>query len=277
MKQYLDLLQHILTHGEEHCNRTGVNSIRVFGYQTRFDLRQGFPLVTTKKCHFKSVVHELLWFLSGSSNIDYLKQHDVRIWNEWANEDGELGPIYGVLWRHWQGANGKRYDQITELLQQMRDKPNSRRHIITAWEPTLLPKEELSPQQNVQNKRQALAPCHCFIQFFIANNRLSCQLYQRSADAFLGVPFNIASYSLLTHMIAQVLQLEVGEFIHTFGDLHIYDNHIEQVKTQLQRNPKPLATLQLNPKITDLFAFQYEDITLQNYQHHPTLKGKVAV
>ena len=277
MKQYLQLLQHIIDNGLLKENRTGNNSYSVFGYQTRFDLAKGLPLITTKKIHFKSVVHELLWFLKGDTNIKYLTDNNVRIWNEWATEDGELGPVYGKLWRSWAGANGE-VDQIKTLLANLQKFPHSRRHIISAWEPLLLPDETISAQDNVALGKQALAACHCLFQFYVsADNKLSCQLYQRSADAFLGVPFNIASYSLLTIMIAQITGLKLGEFVHTFGDLHIYQDHLQQVKIQLEREPMTLPQIKLNSQITDLFEFEYQDIELIDYEHHPALKGKVSV
>lgn len=264
MKQYHDLLRHIVAQGVQKSDRTGVGTISVFGYQARFDLSKGFPLLTTKKLHLRSIIYELLWFLKGSTNIDYLNQHKVSIWNEWATADGDLGPIYGKQWRSWEGANGKTIDQISELIQTIRQNPDSRRLVVSAWNVADLP-------------NMALAPCHCLFQFYVANGKLSCQLYQRSADAFLGVPFNIASYALLTMMIAQVCNLEVGEFIHTFGDLHVYLNHLEQTDLLLSREPRALPTLKINPSVTDIFAFQYEDFELLHYQPHPHIKASVAV
>ena len=264
MQQYLDLLQHILDTGVQKHDRTGTGTISIFGYQMRFDLQKGFPLVTTKKVHTKSIIHELLWFLKGETNIAYLKENGVSIWNEWANEDGELGPVYGKQWRSWEGRDGKVVDQISELVKQIKSNPDSRRLIVSAWNVTELPE-------------MALMPCHTLFQFYVANGKLSCQLYQRSADVFLGVPFNIASYALLTLMIAQICDLEPGEFIHTFGDVHIYNNHIEQVKLQLSRKPLPLPTMKLNPSVKNIFDFKFEDFTLENYQSHPAIKAPVAV
>lgn len=264
MQQYLDLLQHILKHGVEKSDRTGTGTISCFGYQMRFDLQKGFPLVTTKKVHTKSIIHELLWFLKGETNIAYLKENGVSIWDEWADERGELGPVYGKQWRRWQGATGKVIDQVSEVVQQIKTNPDSRRLIVSAWNVDDLP-------------QMALMPCHALFQFYVADGKLSCQLYQRSADVFLGVPFNIASYALLTMMIAQVTGLQPGEFIHTFGDVHIYSNHLEQVKLQLSREPLPLPTLRLNPEVKDIFNFTYEDIAIENYQSHPAIKAPVAV
>jgi thymidylate synthase len=264
MQQYLDLLQHILDSGVKKNDRTGTGTISCFGYQMRFDLQKGFPLVTTKKLHLKSIIHELLWFLKGETNIEYLKQNGVRIWDEWADENGELGPVYGKQWRSWEGAGGKTVDQVSELISQVKKNPDSRRLIISAWNVTDLPE-------------MALMPCHALFQFYVADGKLSCQLYQRSADVFLGVPFNIASYALLTLMVAQVCNLEPGEFIHTFGDVHIYSNHMEQVQLQLSRKPLPLPTMKLNPEVKNIFDFKYEDFTLENYQFHPAIKAPVAV
>ena len=264
MQQYLDLLQHILDKGNEKMDRTGTGTKSVFGYQMRFNLQDGFPLVTTKKVHMKSIIYELLWFLKGETNIAYLKEHGVGIWNEWADENGELGPVYGKQWRSWEGKDGKVIDQITELISQIKKNPDSRRLIVNAWNVADLPE-------------MALMPCHTLFQFYVANGKLSCQLYQRSADVFLGVPFNIASYALLTMMIAQVCELEPGEFIHSFGDVHIYNNHFEQVKLQLSRQPLPLPTLKLNPAVKNIFEFQFEDFSLENYQSHPAIKAPVAV
>jgi thymidylate synthase len=264
MEQYLQLLQHILDKGVQKTDRTGTGTISTFGYQMRFDLQKGFPLVTTKKLHLKSIIHELLWFLKGETNTAYLNENGVSIWNEWADEKGELGPVYGKQWRSWEGANGKTIDQIADVVRQIKTTPDSRRLIVSAWNVADLPE-------------MALMPCHALFQFYVANGRLSCQLYQRSADVFLGVPFNIASYALLTLMMAQVCDLEPGEFIHSFGDVHIYNNHMEQVKLQLTRMPFPLPVMKLNPAIKDIFEFSYGDFTLQNYQFHPAIKGQVAV
>jgi thymidylate synthase len=264
MQQYHDLLKHILKQGVQKSDRTGTGTISTFGYQMRFDLQEGFPLVTTKKLHLKSIIHELLWFLKGETNIAYLKENGVSIWDEWADANGELGPVYGKQWRSWEGADGQVVDQITDLIQQIKTNPDSRRLIVSAWNVADLPK-------------MALMPCHTLFQFYVANGKLSCQLYQRSADVFLGVPFNIASYALLTLMIAQVCGLQPGEFIHSFGDVHIYNNHLEQVDLQLSREPFPLPQLKLNPEVKDLFAFQYSDFSLEHYQHHPAIKAPVAV
>ena len=264
MQQYLDLLQHILDKGVKKADRTGTGTISCFGYQMRFDLQEGFPLVTTKKLHLKSIIHELLWFLKGETNIEYLKQNGVSIWNEWADGNGELGPVYGKQWRSWEGANGETVDQVSQVIKQIKTNPDSRRLIVSAWNVAELPK-------------MALMPCHAFFQFYVAEGKLSCQLYQRSADVFLGVPFNIASYALLTMMVAQVCDLEPGEFIHTFGDVHIYSNHMEQVQLQLSRKPFPLPTMKLNPEVKNIFDFKFEDFTLENYQFHPPIKAPVAV
>lgn len=264
MQEYLNLLQDVMNNGTDRGDRTGTGTRAVFGRQIRFDLAKGFPLVTTKKVHTKSLIHELLWFLQGSDNIAYLKEHKVRIWDPWADEDGHLGPVYGVQWRSWAAANGQTIDQITQVVESIKQNPNSRRHIVSAW--------------NVgQLEDMALPPCHALFQFFVADGKLSCQLYQRSADLFIGVPFNIASYALLTHMIAQVAGLQVGDFVHTFGDAHIYHNHYEQVELQLSREPKSLPSLWLNPEITDIFAFTYDDIEVRNYEHHPLIKAPIAV
>jgi thymidylate synthase len=264
MQQYHQLLRHILDNGVQKTDRTGTGTQSVFGYQFRFNLEEGFPLVTTKKLHLKSIIYELLWFLKGATNIAYLKENGVRIWDEWANEQGELGPVYGKQWRSWEGKDGKVVDQIKDLIAQIKSNPDSRRLIVSAWNVADLP-------------QMALMPCHALFQFYVANGKLSCQLYQRSADVFLGVPFNIASYALLTHMIAQVCGLGVGDFVHTFGDVHIYNNHREQVLLQLSRDPYPLPTLQLNAEVTDISSFRFEDFTLLNYQHHPAIKAPVAV
>lgn len=264
MQQYLDLLRHILDTGVHKTDRTGTGTQSVFGYQMRFDLQKGFPLVTTKKVHLKSIIYELLWFLKGETNIAYLKEHGVKIWDEWADKNGELGPVYGKQWRSWEGKDGKVVDQVSDLITQIKKNPDSRRLIVSAWNVADLPD-------------MALMPCHNMFQFYVANGKLSCQLYQRSADVFLGVPFNIASYALLTMMIAQVCDLEPGEFVHTFGDVHIYSNHVEQVKLQLSREPFPLPVMKLNPGVKDIFTFNFEDFTLENYQCHPAIKAPVAV
>lgn len=264
MKQYLDLLSHILENGNEKTDRTGTGTKSVFGYQMRFDLQKGFPLLTTKKLHTRSIFHELLWFLKGDTNIKYLHDNKVTIWDEWADENGDLGPVYGKQWRAWQGADGKITDQISQVVNQIKNSPDSRRMLVSAW--------------NVGEVEQmALPPCHIVFQFYVANNKLSCQLYQRSADVFLGVPFNIASYALLTQMLAQVCGLEAGEFIHTLGDAHLYSNHLDQARLQLSRTPYELPKLVLNPEIKDIFDFKYEDITIEDYVSHPHIKAEVAV
>ena len=274
MKQYLDLVKHVLKEGVQKGDRTGTGTKSVFGYQMRFDLAEGFPMVTTKKVHLKSIIHELLWFLKGDTNIGYLKENGVRIWDEWANENGDLGPIYGYQWRNW---NGEEIDQIKELIETLKTNPNSRRMLISAWNPSVLPDTSVSFDENVSNGKAALPPCHAFFQFYVADGKLSCQLYQRSADIFLGVPFNIASYALFTMMVAQVCGLGYGDFIHTFGDAHIYNNHFEQVELQLSRAPRPLPKMILNPEIKDIFDFTYEDFTLVDYDPHPAIKGQVSV
>lgn len=277
MKEYLDLLRHVREHGTFKGDRTGTGTYSVFGYQMRFDLAEGFPLVTTKKIHLKSVIHELLWFLAGDTNTAYLKENGVRIWDEWADGAGDLGPVYGHQWRNWPAPDGRQIDQIAQIVEQIKSNPNSRRIIVSAWNPADLPDETVSPQANVAAGRMALAPCHAFFQFYVLDGRLSCQLYQRSADIFLGVPFNIASYALLTLMIAQVCGLQPGDFVHTFGDAHIYTNHQQQIELQLTREPFPLPSIRLNPEVDDLLAFRYEDFELVDYQHHPHIKGAVAV
>lgn len=264
MQQYLNLVRHILDHGVEKTDRTGTGTRSVFGYQMRFCLRDSFPLVTTKKIHFKSVIHELIWFLSGDTNVRYLQENGVRIWNEWADDSGELGPVYGSQWRSWRGADGETVDQIQQVVEQIKETPDSRRLIVSAWNVAELPK-------------MALPPCHAFFQFYVADGELSCQLYQRSADVFLGVPFNIASYAALTMMMAHVCGLKPGDFVHTLGDAHLYSNHMEQVELQLSRDPKPLPTLKLNSDIDSIFDFKYDDFSLENYQSHPHIKGIVAV
>jgi len=264
MRAYLDLMQHILEHGVRKDDRTGTGTLSIFGPQLRFDLARGFPLVTTKKLHLKSIVYELLWFLRGETNVAYLREHGVSIWDEWANEAGDLGPVYGYQWRSWPAPDGRHIDQITQVLQQIRDNPDSRRLIVSAWNVADIPK-------------MALAPCHAFFQFYVAQGKLSCQLYQRSADIFLGVPFNIASYALLTMMVAQVCGLQPGEFVHTFGDTHLYINHLEQAREQLTRQPRPLPLLRLNPSVRNLFAFDFADIVIEGYDPHPAIKAPVAV
>ncbi|MBI5919061.1 MAG: thymidylate synthase [Nitrosomonadales bacterium] len=264
MRAYLDLMQHVQDHGTKKSDRTGTGTVSVFGYQMRFDLSQGFPLVTTKKCHLKSIIHELLWFLQGDTNIRYLKENGVRIWDEWADEYGDLGPVYGKQWRSWETVDGRVVDQIKVAVEQLKHNPDSRRIIVSAW--------------NVgELERMALAPCHAFFQFYVADGKLSCQLYQRSADIFLGVPFNIASYALLTMMMAQVCGLKPGDFVHTFGDAHLYSNHLEQVATQLSREPRALPTMKINPAVKDILSFKFEDFTLEGYEPHPAIKAAVAV
>ncbi len=274
MKQYHDLLQHVLNNGNQKEDRTGTGTISVFGHQMRFDLSEGFPMVTTKKLHLKSIVHELLWFLKGDTNIGYLQENGVRIWNEWADENGDLGPVYGHQWRNW---NNEGIDQIKEVIHSLKNNPNSRRMLVTAWNPSVLPNTSVSFSENVANGKAALPPCHAFFQFYVADGKLSCQLYQRSADIFLGVPFNIASYALFTLMIAQVCGYKAGEFIHTFGDAHIYNNHMEQVELQLSRELRPLPKMTINPEVKSIFDFTFEDFTLEGYNPHPHIKGMVAI
>ena len=264
MKQYLDLLQHVLNTGAEKGDRTGTGTRSVFGYQMRFDLSDGFPLMTTKKLHLKSIIHELLWFLKGDTNIGYLKENKVRIWDQWADENGDLGPVYGSQWRSWECADGTTVDQISQLIDQIKTNPNSRRLIVSAWNVAEIPKMKLPP-------------CHCFFQFYVADGKLSCQLYQRSADIFLGVPFNIASYAFLLTMVAQVTGLKPGEFVHTLGDAHLYNNHLDQAREQLTRSPGKLPTLKLNPAVTDIFDFKFEDFEIENYEAAPNIKAPIAV
>jgi thymidylate synthase len=264
MRQYLDLLERVLTHGVEKRDRTGTGTLSVFGHQMRFDLADGFPLLTTKKLHVKSIVHELLWFLRGDTNVKYLNEHGVTIWNEWADQSGDLGPVYGHQWRSWPAPDGGTIDQISNVVEAIRGNPDSRRLIVSAWNPADV-------------ERMALPPCHCLFQFYVAEGRLSCQLYQRSADVFLGVPFNIASYALLTHLVAQVTSLDVGEFIHTLGDAHLYSNHLEQAHRQLLRTPRQLPVLRINPAVKDIFSFRYEDFTIEQYEPHPSIKAPIAV
>lgn len=275
MRQYLDLLQKILDDGVQKGDRTGTGTKSIFGYQMRFDLSEGFPLVTTKKVHLKSIIYELLWLISGDTNIKYLHDNKVSIWDEWADANGDLGPVYGAQWRNW---NNEGIDQIQEVIDSIKGNPNSRRHIVTAWNPSVLPDEkEKDFSKNVAAGKAALPPCHAFFQFYVADGKLSCQLYQRSADVFLGVPFNIASYSLLTMMMAQVCDLKPGDFVHTFGDVHIYNNHIDQVKLQLTREPRPLPTMKLNPDVKSLFDFKYENFTLENYNPYDAIKAEVSI
>jgi len=277
MKIYLQLLRDILDKGTPVSDRTGTGTISLFGYQMRFDLADGFPCVTTKKLHLKSIIHELLWFIKGDTNTAYLNENGVTIWDEWADENGNLGPVYGAQWRRWPAADGRCIDQLGQLLEDLRERPHSRRHIVSAWNPAVLPDETRSPQDNARDGLQALPPCHSLFQFHVARGKLSCQLYQRSADAFLGVPFNIASYALLTMMIAHVVGLKPGDFVHTLGDAHIYMNHLEQVKTQLSREVFPLPVMLINQRRKDLFEFVYEDFELQNYRHHPAIRAPISV
>ena len=277
MKEYLQLMRHVKEQGVKKEDRTGTGTLSVFGYQMRFDLAEGFPLVTTKKCHLKSIIHELLWFLKGETNIRYLKENGVSIWDEWATEDGELGPVYGHQWRSWDAGDGSTIDQIKDVVEQIKHNPDSRRLIVSAWNPAVLPDTSVSPRENAANGRQALPPCHTMFQFYVLNNKLSCQLYQRSGDVFLGVPFNIASYALLTMMVAQVCDLEPGEFIHTLGDAHLYVNHLVQTDIQLAREPFKRPTMKINPQVKDLFAFTFDDFELVDYQAHPHIKAPVAI
>ena len=274
MRQYLDLLQHIKEKGVKKEDRTGTGTISVFGYQMRFNLQEGFPLVTTKKLHLRSIIHELIWFINGETNIKYLKENGVTIWDEWADNKGNLGPIYGHQWRNW---NSDGIDQLQDVIYSLKNNPSSRRMIVTAWNPNIIPDSSKSFSDNVKNGKAALPPCHAFFQFYVSDNKLSCQMYQRSADVFLGVPFNIASYALLTHMIAQVCEYDVGDFIHSFGDTHIYLNHLEQVDLQLTREPMKLPKLKLNPLVKKIEDFKYEDIEILDYNSHPSIKGKISV
>ncbi|MDC1180149.1 thymidylate synthase [Flavobacteriaceae bacterium] len=274
MKQYLDLVKEVLENGNQKGDRTGTGTKSIFGHQLRFDLSKGFPMITTKKLHLKSIIHELLWFINGDTNISYLNENGVKIWNEWANKDGDLGPVYGYQWRNW---NGDEIDQIKDLISTLKSNPNSRRMLVSAWNPSVLPDTSKSFEENVADGKAALPPCHAFFQFYVNNGKLSCQLYQRSADVFLGVPFNIASYALFTMMIAQVCGYQAGDFVHTFGDAHIYNNHIEQVKLQLSRDTRPLPKMEINPKIKSIFDFKFEDFKLVDYDPHPHIKGAVAI
>jgi len=274
MQQYLDLLQHIIDNGEQKGDRTGTGTISTFGYQMRFDLSKGFPIITTKKVHLRSIIHELLWFLKGDTNIAYLKENKVRIWDDWADENGDLGPVYGYQWRNW---NGDGIDQITQVIEEIKNNPNSRRMMVSAWNPSVMPDTSVSFSENVANNKAALPPCHAFFQFYVSNGKLSCQLYQRSGDTFLGVPFNIASYALFTMMIAQVCGMEAGDFVHTFGDVHLYNNHLEQTKLQLTREPRKLPKMKINPSVKSIFDFKYEDFELEGYDPHPHIKAAVSV
>jgi thymidylate synthase len=277
MRQYLTLLRHVLENGTPKDDRTGTGTLAIFGAQMRFNLAHGFPLLTTKKLHTRSIIHELLWFLRGDTNIRSLHEQGVTIWDEWAGKDGDLGPVYGQQWRSWPTRDGRTIDQISTLLRNIRDRPHSRRLIVSAWNVADLPDESLSPQENVRSGRMALAPCHCLFQFYVSEGKLSCQLYQRSADIFLGVPFNIASYALLTHLVAQVTDLDVGDFVHTFGDLHLYVNHFEQAREQLSRKPRNLPTLKINPAVKSLFSVSFGDIEIMSYDPHPAIKAPIAV
>ena len=274
MKQYLDLVKEVLENGNQKGDRTGTGTKSIFGYQMRFDLSKGFPMVTTKKLHLKSIIYELLWFINGDTNTKYLTENGVKIWNEWANENGDLGPVYGYQWRNW---NGDEIDQIKELIETLKTNPNSRRMLVSAWNPSVLPDNKKSFSENVEEGKAALPPCHAFFQFYVNDGKLSCQLYQRSADVFLGVPFNIASYALFTMMVAQVCGYEIGDFVHTFGDAHIYNNHMDQVKLQLTREPKDLPKMHINPHVKNIFNFKFEDFTLTDYDPHPHIKGAVAI
>ncbi|MBK9589956.1 MAG: thymidylate synthase [Crocinitomicaceae bacterium] len=274
MKQYLDLVRHISKNGAQKGDRTGTGTKSVFGYQMRFDLNDGFPMLTTKKLHLKSIIHELLWFIKGDTNVKYLNEHGVKIWDAWANAEGELGPVYGAQWRNW---NGEGIDQLQMVIDQLKSNPNNRRIMVSAWNPSVMPDTTKSFEENVANGKAALPPCHAFFQFYVADGKLSCQLYQRSADVFLGVPFNIASYALFTMMIAQVCDLKPGEFIHTFGDAHLYNNHLEQIELQLSREPRALPQMKINPEIKSIFDFKFEDFELLNYDPHPHIKGEVSV
>lgn len=277
MQQYLDLMRHVYEKGDRKEDRTGTGTVSVFGYQMRFDLSKGFPLVTTKKCHLRSIIHELLWFINGDTNTKYLKDNGVSIWDEWATEEGDLGPVYGKQWRSWATPDGRVIDQLSDLIQQIKNKPDSRRLIVSAWNPADLPNESISPQTNVAEGRMALAPCHAFFQFYVVDGKLSCQLYQRSADIFLGVPFNIASYAMFTMMIAQVCGFEPGDFVHTLGDAHLYLNHLEQTETLLAREPFPLPQMKINPDVKDIFDFKFEDFELVGYESHPHIKAPIAI
>lgn len=277
MKQYLELMRYVRDNGVKKSDRTGTGTVSVFGYQMRFNLADGFPLVTTKKCHLKSIIHELLWFLKGESNIAYLRENGVSIWDEWATEEGELGPVYGVQWRSWAKGDGTTVDQIAQVIEQIKTKPDSRRLIVSAWNPALLPDEGVAPNVNAAHGLMALPPCHTLFQFYVLDGKLSCQLYQRSADVFLGVPFNIASYALLTMMVAQVTGLELGDFVHSFGDAHLYLNHLEQVEEQLSRTPHALPTMKINPEVSDIFEFKYEDFELLNYKSHARISAPISV
>ena len=274
MKQYLDLIKHVIEKGDEKGDRTGTGTKSVFGYQMRFNLQDGFPLVTTKKLHLKSIIYELLWFINGETNIKYLKENGVKIWDAWADKNGDLGPVYGSQWRNW---NNEKIDQISNLIELIKNNQNSRRMLVSAWNPSVLPDTNKGFDENIMNGKAALPPCHAFFQFYVSNRKLSCQLYQRSADIFLGVPFNIASYALFTHMIAHVCKLDVGDFVHTFGDAHIYNNHIDQIQIQLSRSPRKLPKLNIKRIVNSIFDFRFEDFEILNYDPHPHIKGKVSV
>ena len=274
MKQYLDLIKHVVENGDEKGDRTGTGTKSVFGYQMRFNLQDGFPLVTTKKLHLKSIIYELLWFINGETNIKYLKENGVKIWDAWADKNGDLGPVYGSQWRNW---NNEKIDQISNLIELIKNNPNSRRMLVSAWNPSVLPDTNKGFDENIMNGKAALPPCHAFFQFYVSNKKLSCQLYQRSADIFLGVPFNIASYALFTHMIAHVCKLDAGDFVHTFGDAHIYNNHADQIQLQLSRSPRKLPKLNIKRRVNSIFDFRFEDFEILNYDPHPHIKGKVSV
>jgi thymidylate synthase len=277
MKQYLELMEHVLTKGTKKEDRTGTGTLSVFGYQMRYDLNDGFPIVTTKKCNLRAIIHELLWFLKGDTNIAYLTENKVKIWDEWATDEGELGPVYGKQWRSWEGVDGQVIDQISHLIEQIKTNPDSRRLIVSAWNPALLPDTNFSPKENAKQGKQALPPCHTMFQFYVLDGKLSCQLYQRSGDIFLGVPFNIASYALLTMMVAQVCDLKLGDFIHTLGDAHLYVNHLEQAQLQLSRTPEDLPTMLINTEIDNIFDFTIDDFTLQDYYPHPFIKAPISI
>lgn len=277
MYQYLELLNKVKTEGVFKEDRTGTGTYSIFGYQMRFNLAEGFPLVTTKKCYLRAIIHELLWFLKGDTNIAYLKENNVNIWNEWADEQGNLGPVYGRQWRSWRTTSGESIDQIKWIIKELTTSPNSRRIVVSAWNPSVMPDTSITPAQNAKKGKQALPPCHCLFQFYVANNKLSCQLYQRSADVFLGVPFNIASYALLTQMIANSLGFELGDFVHTFGDVHLYANHLEQAELQLTRKPYKLPSMKVNPNVKSIFDYSINDFKIMNYESHPRIKAEISV
>jgi thymidylate synthase len=277
MRQYLELLNQVKTQGVFKGDRTGTGTYSTFGYQMRFNLAEGFPLVTTKKCYLRAIIHELLWFLKGDTNIKYLNENNVNIWNEWADETGNLGPVYGKQWRSWSSMSSESIDQIKWIVEELKNSPNSRRIVVSAWNPSVMPDTSISPAENATMGKQALPPCHCLFQFYVANNKLSCQLYQRSADVFLGVPFNIASYALLTQMLANSLGFELGDFVHTFGDVHLYANHVEQAELQLTRKPYKLATMKINPDVKSIFDYTIDDFNIVNYESHPAIKAAISI